>query len=100
MSRCWRTRSRYHGSKNSGSAPQLCSAVLRNRLKGKSEMEQLADARILTINQVAEILQCSKAHVSNALNSKVANVLALTHFSLGRRKLIRREWLEAWLEDY
>jgi hypothetical protein len=30
----------------------------------------------------------------------VANVPALPHFSLGRRKLIRREWLEAWLEDY
>ena len=61
---------------------------------------QQETARILTINQVAEILQCSKAHVSNALNGKVANVPALPHFSLGRRKLIRREWLEAWLEDY
>jgi len=63
-------------------------------------MQQQEPARILTINQVAEILQCSKAHVSNALNGKVANVPALPHFSLGRRKLIRREWLEAWLEEY
>jgi hypothetical protein len=63
-------------------------------------MEQPADARILTINQVAEILQCSKAHVSNALNGNVANVPALPHFSLDRRKLVRREWLEAWLEEY
>jgi hypothetical protein len=46
-------------------------------------MEQPLDARILTINQVAEILQCSKAHVSNALNGKVANVPALPHFSRG-----------------
>ena len=35
-------------------------------------MKQQEPARILTINQVAEILQCSKAHVSNALNGKVA----------------------------
>jgi hypothetical protein len=63
-------------------------------------MQQQGPARILTINQVAEILQCSKAHVSNALNGKVANVPPLPHFSLGRRKLIRREWLEAWLEEY
>ena len=35
-------------------------------------MQQQEPARILTINQVAEILQCSKAHVSNVLNGKVA----------------------------
>ena len=63
-------------------------------------MQQTETARILTIDQVAHILQCSKAHVSNALKGKVANVPALPHFSLGRRKLIRREWLDAWLEQY
>ena len=64
-------------------------------------MQQQEPARILTINQVAEILQCSKAHVSNALNGKVAQRAARYRTSRsGRRKLIRREWLEAWLEEY
>ena len=63
-------------------------------------MEQKEPARILTINQVAEILQCSKAHVSNVLNGKIRDLPRLPHFSMGRRKLIRREWLDAWLEEY
>ena len=40
-------------------------------------MQLQEPASVLTINQVAEILQCSKAHVSTALNGKVANVPAL-----------------------
>jgi excisionase family DNA binding protein len=62
-------------------------------------MQQQA-ANILTINQVAEILHCSKTHVSNVLNGKIADLPPLPHFSMGRRKLIRREWLDAWLETY
>lgn len=53
---------------------------------------------ILTVKDVASILRCSKAHVCNVLNGKVPGVPPLTHFPMGRRKLIRREWLEAWLE--
>jgi len=57
-----------------------------------------AERRVLTIEEVAEILRCSKAHVSNALNGKIPGTPRLTHFSIGRRKLIRREWLEQWME--
>ena len=53
---------------------------------------------ILTLRDVAAELRCSKAHVCNLLNGQVAGVPPLPHISLGRRKLIRREWLEAWLE--
>jgi len=53
---------------------------------------------ILTITEVAEVLRCSKAHVCNVLQGRVHGLPKLTHFSLGRRKLIRREWLDAWME--
>ena len=71
-----------------------------NQTNNGTDTEKAFSARILTINQVAEILQCSKAHVSNVLNGRVPNFPPLPHFSMGRRKLIRREWLDAWLEAH
>ncbi len=53
---------------------------------------------VLTINEVAALLRCSKAHVCNILNGRVPGVPKLTHFAMGRRKLVRREWLEEWME--
>ncbi len=53
---------------------------------------------ILTIKEVAQILRVSKAHVHNVLGGKVAGVPKLTHLTLGRRRLVRREWLDQWLE--
>lgn len=55
---------------------------------------------MLTIDEVAAILRCSKNHVSNVLNGKVPDLPRLTHFVMGRRKLIRREWLTEWMEAY
>jgi len=60
--------------------------------------EALKNDTILTINDVAAILRCSKTHVSHVLAGKVPGVPKLTHISMGRRKLIRREWLEQWME--
>jgi hypothetical protein len=54
---------------------------------------------VLTITEVAVILRCSKTHVCNVLNGRVAGLPMLTHFSMGRRKLIRREWLDRWMEE-
>ena len=63
------------------------------------EAPQTAPQRkVLTIEEVADILRCSKAHISNALNGKIPGTPRLTHFSIGRRKLIRREWLDQWME--
>ena len=56
------------------------------------------DNSILTINDVAAILRCSKTHVSHVLAGRVAGVPKLTHFLMGRRKLVRREWLYQWME--
>jgi len=52
--------------------------------------------RILTIAEVAADLRCSKAHVYNAINGKVAGVSALPTITMGRRKLVRRRTLEGW----
>jgi excisionase family DNA binding protein len=55
-------------------------------------------SNILTIREVAEILRCSKAHVQKAMLGRIVGVPHLTHLTMGRRKLIRKEWLEQWME--
>jgi hypothetical protein len=55
---------------------------------------------ILNIGEVAEILRCSRNHVSNVMNGRVRGLPALPHFVLGRRKLVRREWLIEWLQSH
>ncbi|MBV8068864.1 MAG: helix-turn-helix domain-containing protein [Acidobacteriaceae bacterium] len=55
---------------------------------------------VLNVAEVAEILRCSRNHVSNVLNGKVPTVPVLPHFTIGRRKLVRREWLIEWLQAY
>jgi excisionase family DNA binding protein len=62
----------------------------------EGQMQNLTNA--LTIKEVAEILRCSKTHVSNVIGGRVPGTPPLTHLSVGRRKLIRREWLDAWME--
>jgi excisionase family DNA binding protein len=59
-------------------------------------MENVVD--ILTIEEVAEVLRCSKAHVQNAIRGKLRGLPRLMHFAMGRRKLVRREWLQQWVE--
>lgn len=61
--------------------------------------ETVSKSDILTLREVAEVLRCSKAHVCNVLRGRVQGLPQLTHFSLGRRKLVRREWLETWMEE-
>ncbi len=64
-------------------------------------MEPLSAAKILTINQVAEILRCfESSRLSNVLNGKMRRLPHFFHYFMGRRKLVRREWLDAWLEEY
>ena len=60
--------------------------------------QQAIANQVLTIGDVAEILRCSKAHVSNVINGKVLGLPKLGHVSMGRRKLVRREWLDEWME--
>ena len=53
---------------------------------------------VLTMEEVARLLRCSKAHLCNVMNGKVSSLPPLPYMSLGRRKLIRRSALERWME--
>ena len=56
-------------------------------------------SNILTVKEVADILRCSKTHVHKVIHGKVQGLPKLTHLTMGRRKLVRRDWLEQWLES-
>ena len=53
---------------------------------------------IMTLKQAAAYLQVSKAHLSNVINGKVPGVRPPRVFRAGRRILIRREWVDEWME--
>ena len=53
---------------------------------------------VMSLKQAAAYVQVSKAHLSNVLNGKVVGDPPLRSFSIGRRVLIKREWLDEWLE--
>jgi hypothetical protein len=55
-------------------------------------------SQVLTLNQAADYLRMSRAHLSNLINGKVRGVPCLRHARPGRRILIKREWAGAWLE--
>jgi len=61
-------------------------------------MSNLHEFDLLTLTEVAELLHCSKAHVSNAVAGRVPGCLPIPAVSLGRRKLVRRQSLLAWIE--
>jgi hypothetical protein len=53
---------------------------------------------ILTIKEAADILRCSKTHAQNVIEDKVNGLPKLTHLSLDRRKVARKEWLDQRME--
>ena len=61
-------------------------------------MNGLDDFGLLTLADVAELLHCSKAHVCNMVAGRVNGCPAIPSVSLGRRKLVRREALQSWIE--
>jgi excisionase family DNA binding protein len=52
---------------------------------------------LLTLPEVAAVLHCSKAHVSNVIAGKVQDCPRIPAVRLGRRLLVRREALASWL---
>ena len=54
---------------------------------------------ILTTTEVASELRCSKAHVSKLMAGRLSGVTPLPSISIGRRKLVRRAALIAWIEE-
>lgn len=71
-------------------------AILFEAYRVEGEMENASN--IFTVKEVAEILRCSKTHVANVFSGRVPGIPPLTHLNMGRRKLIRKEWLDHWLE--
>ena len=67
------------------SLAQVCSATERSH--------------VLTLDQAANFLRISKAHLSNVINGKVPEVQPLRCFRVGRRILIKREWVDEWMES-
>ena len=53
---------------------------------------------VMTLSQAASYLRISKAHLSNVINGKVPGVKPVRFFRMGRRVLIKREWIDEWLE--
>ena len=56
------------------------------------------NSEILSIHEVAANLRCSKAHVCNAVAGRVPGCPPIPAVPLGRRKLVRRKTLAAWIE--
>jgi excisionase family DNA binding protein len=62
-------------------------------------MTMAQNPEILNIAEVAALLRCSKAHVCKTIQGRVKGVTRLPAVSMGRRKLVRRASLEAWLAE-
>jgi excisionase family DNA binding protein len=54
---------------------------------------------VLTVDEIAGELRCSKAHVYNAINGKVSGVSPLRVIHMGRRVLVRRSSFEQWKRE-
>ncbi len=56
------------------------------------------ESPVMNLRQAAAYLQVSKAHLSNVIQGKVVGVPPVRCFRVGRRVLIKREWIDEWLE--
>ena len=54
---------------------------------------------VMTLQQAAAYLRISKAHLSNLIAGKIAGVQPVRCVRVGRRILIRQEWMDQWLES-
>jgi len=73
-------------------------AVATCALGSTGNQAEAVTKEVLTIQEVAMTLRCSKAHVQNLLAGKVRGAPPLPFVPVGRRKLIRREALGRWME--
>jgi hypothetical protein len=56
------------------------------------------DFDLLTLQDVAKLMHCSRAHICKAVAGRVPGCAAIPSVSLGRRKLVRRQSLLDWIE--
>jgi excisionase family DNA binding protein len=52
----------------------------------------------MNLKDAADYLNISKAHLSNVINGKVPGVPPVLFVRVGRRILLKREWIDQWLE--
>jgi excisionase family DNA binding protein len=52
-----------------------------------------------TLADIARVLRCSKAHISNIVRGKVPRLPPLPIVRIGRRVLIRDEALREWMKS-
>jgi excisionase family DNA binding protein len=57
-----------------------------------------ANSPVMSLNEAAAYLHVSKAHLSNLINGKVPGVTPIRVRRAGRRVLIKRDWIDEWLE--
>ena len=60
---------------------------------------QTRSSSVMSLKDAADYLRVSKAHLSNVINGKVLGVPPVRFFRLGRRILIKREWIDEWLNS-
>ena len=60
---------------------------------------QIRSSSVMSLKGAADYLGVSKAHLSNVINGKVHGVPPVRSFRLGRRILIKREWIDEWLNS-
>ena len=59
----------------------------------------MSNSSILTAQEVAKELRCSKAHVYQLLNGNIKGLTRLPHLALGRKKVVPRIAFERWKLD-
>ena len=73
-------------------------SVSPSNAAGPGTGDRLQGSTILSLKEAAAYLQVSKAHLSNLINGKVPGVPSVRFCRMGRRILIRREWIDEWIE--
>lgn len=59
----------------------------------------LRDFDLLKLSEVADLLRCSVAHISHVVDGRVRGCSPMPAVRLGRRRLVRRSSLEAWIAE-
>jgi len=54
---------------------------------------------VLTVEEVAQALRCSKAHVCKIINGQVRGTPPIPAVLLGRRRIVRRQALLRWMTE-
>jgi excisionase family DNA binding protein len=62
-------------------------------------MTEAPATEILDVDEVAQLLRSSTAHVRNLLNGNIPGLPRIPHVRAGRKLLVRRSVLMKWMEE-